>query len=131
MPGWLDKAKEAANKAAEEAKKLAEAAKSADYGAMIDKTKNMAAHAAEEAKKAAGNVMKKDGSMPETQPDIIPEQDNPQGHATTGQTPVQTQTTTQAPATAQPSAPQIDVATVRAKIAQVEQLLHEIKSLLK
>lgn len=127
MAGWLDKAKEAANKAAEEAKKLAEAAKSADYGAMIDKTKSMAAHAAEEAKKAANSVMKKDGSTPETQPDIIPEQDNPQAPTTTAQTPVKPQATTQT----QAAAPQIDVATIRAKIAQVEQLLHEIKSLLK
>lgn len=130
MAGWLDKAKEAANKAAEEAKKLAEAAKSADYGAMIDKTKNMASHAAEEAKKAANSVMKKDGTQPPTQPDIIPEQDNPNAPTTAAQTPVQPQTTAQS-APSQPAAPQVDVATIRAKIAQVEQLLHEIKALLK
>src|SRR5690348_1385508 len=144
MPEWLDKAKEAAMKAAEEAKKLAEAAKNADYGSMIDKTKNMAMHAADEAKKAADNIMKKEHH--ETKPDVVPEQDNPlTGQPTATQGP--TQTTTQA---AQQPAQPIPKASVQpstqafpssqtfdgnkpqllAKIAQVEQLLREIKELL-
>ncbi len=105
MPDWLDKAKEAANKAAEEAKKLAEAAKNANYSEMLNKTKDLATHAADEAKKAADNIMKKD--TPPTAPNIVPPPDNPPG--------------------AQPESPSHIVLD---KIAQVEQLLQEIKLLL-
>lgn len=137
MTGWLDKAKEAAAKATEEAKKLAEAAKNADYGAMVDKTKNMASHAAEEAKKAAGSMMKKE--EPATKPDIIPEQDNPQAASSTLVAPA---VHSEQPAPSQPVVPQTTVqaspiavhihnTAILAKIAQVEQLLQEIKTLLK
>lgn len=143
MPEWLDKAKEAAMKAAEEAKKLAEAAKNADYGSMIDKTKNMAMHAADEAKKAADNIMKKE--HPETKPDVVPEQDNPMtGQPTTTQGSTQTTTQAQQPvqpipkASVQPSTQAFPSSQtldgnkpqLLAKIAQVEQLLREIKELL-
>lgn len=129
MPDWLDKAKEAAKNAAEEAKKLAEAAKNADYGSMLDKTKNMAMHAADEAKKAADNVLKKD--TPETKPDVIPQQDNPQSvqpvaPVTMPATPTtSTSTVTPAPAAG------VNKTELLAKIAQVEHLLQEIKVLLK
>lgn len=123
MPDWLDKAKEAAKNAAEEAKKLAEAAKNADYGAMMDKTKNMAMHAADEAKKAAGNIMKKD-EHPQT-PETTASMDTPQSSAPQ-------------PSVAPPVAPpnvagnaSLQKAQILAKIAQIEQLLDDVKNLLK
>lgn len=64
--GWLDKAKEAAQRAGEEAKKLAESAKNANYSDMYDKTKAMAKHAADEAKDAASGIMSKDKPNPLT-----------------------------------------------------------------
>ncbi len=144
MSDWLDKAKEAAKRAADEAKKLAEAAKNADYGAMLDKTKDMAKHAADEAKKAADNIIKKE--QPGTQGDIIPPPDNPS--VTVGQTTTTPPTVNPATPAAQPtvSAPRPTVAAaaplatahtdaykaqVLSKIAAVEQLLQEIKALLK
>jgi hypothetical protein len=142
---WLNKAKEAAQKAADEAKKLAEAAKNANYGEMLDKTKNMAMHAADEAKKAAGNIMKKD--QPET-PEINPEQINPQNQQSatpvnkptspefvTPTTVPQAVVTPVTPASASnPMHPNETVATEQAKIIaklqHVELLLSEIKALL-
>ncbi len=127
MPEWLDKAKDAAMKAAEEAKKLAEAAKNADYGNMIDKTKQMARQAADEAKKAADNIMKKD--QPETKPDVVPTQDNPENMQPPRPAAAPT---AQASAQAYPSSQAIDnhKAQILGKVAQVEQLLKEIRSLL-
>ena len=57
--GWLDKAKETAQK-------LAESAKNANYGEMYDKTKAIAKHAAEEAKDAASGIMSKEKPNPVT-----------------------------------------------------------------
>jgi spore coat protein CotF len=102
MSNWLDKAKEAALNAAETAKKTAQ---NANLGEMLDKTKAVAMQVAEEAKNAASTVMTRNKEE-------------------------STDAAAGAPEAAEPNCNSTFVSQCNTKIAQIEKLLQELKSLL-